>query len=141
MKEKTLSLLLGLLLQRQQRKGCSHIRDQIAETFQPKKTTKNLRGKNKRSYEFLFSSHNEVDPILLFMETTKKIEHGTRSGLRAMEVAELGELLPGRDGNSIQGDYAGWKVAFRRACHWSGRGFQQILANPVAWISALLWLW
>ncbi len=34
-----------------------------------------------------------------------------------------GELLPGRDGNSIQGDYAGWKVAFRRACHWSGREF------------------
>jgi hypothetical protein len=63
-----------------------------------------------------------VDPILFFTETTK-IEHGTWCGLRAMEVGELGELLPGRDGNSIQADYAGWKVAFRRACHWSGRGF------------------
>jgi hypothetical protein len=58
-----------------------------------------LRGKIKRSKEFLFSSHNGMDPqhvwwwwwwwwwipFFFSMETTK-IEHGTWSGLRAMEV-------------------------------------------------------
>jgi hypothetical protein len=70
-------------------RGCSHTRDQIAETFQPKKTTQNCGEKIKDRTNLIFSSHNEVDPILFFMETTK-IEHGTWSGLRAMEVEELG---------------------------------------------------
>lgn len=63
-------------------RSCSHTRDQIAETFQPKKTSKNCVEKIKDRTNLIFSSHNEVDPILFFMETTK-IEHGTWSAVCA----------------------------------------------------------
>ncbi len=129
-KEKTLQLLL--LLQRQQRKGCSHIRDQIAETFQPKKTTKNLRGKNKRSYEFIFLHIMRWIPFFFSWRQRRRSNTAHGAVCAQWKSRSWGSFFPGETATVSREITPAGK--WHSAEHVIGRDVDSNRFQPIRWL-------